>query len=326
MAKVGMVQTRWGHLNRDFSLLTQIQAFALDAHFTVEQKGRNQGAHFINFNGTAGVWRRQCIEEAGGWCADTLTEDLDLSYRAQMAGWDFRFLEHIVSPAELPAEMTALKSQQYRWNKGAAECAVKHVPQVFRQRKIPFTTRVHALFHLMNSSVFLWIVLCSLLSFPLVFIKINNPGYGSLFLFGTILVFSFFVLAAMYFTAFIRVMPKSSWRRFLWMYAAFLSISMGMSLHNARAAMSGYFGRRTPFVRTPKWNLVGEVGTLKNKRYTSGKIPALTWMEGLFALYFGLALFYDLYSGEWGFVIMHLMLIFGFASVFYYSVKHTQAS
>src|SRR5690606_31777859 len=126
-SKIGLIQTRWEHLNRDYSLLTQVQAFALDAHFTIEQTGRNQGSHFINFNGTAGVWRRACIIDAGGWSADTLTEDLDLSYRAQLKGWKFKFLEEVGAPAELPAEMNALKNQQYRWNKGAAECAVKHL-------------------------------------------------------------------------------------------------------------------------------------------------------------------------------------------------------
>lgn len=321
-ANIGMVQTRWGHLNRDYSLLTKVQAFALDAHFTVEQKGRNLGEHFMNFNGTAGVWRRTCIDDAGGWHADTLTEDLDLSYRAQLKGWKFKFLENVVSPAELPAEMNALKSQQYRWNKGAAECAMKHVPLVFKKQKIPFSTRVHAVFHLLNSSVFLWIVVCSVLSVPLVFIKSTNPDYQTIFFAGSILVLSFLILAAMYFTAFVRAAPKTSFFKFLWMYAAFLSISMGMSLHNARAAILGYSGKRTPFVRTPKWNLVGNAGTLINKRYTSAKIPLITWVEGLFTIYFISALIYDFYIGEWGFVFMHLMLIFGFASVFVYSIRH----
>jgi cellulose synthase/poly-beta-1,6-N-acetylglucosamine synthase-like glycosyltransferase len=152
---VGMVQSRWGHLNGDYSLLTKVQSFALDAHFTVEQAGRNRGNHFINFNGTAGVWRRNTIEDAGGWSADTLTEDLDLSYRAQLRGWQFRFVEDLVSPAELPAEINALKNQQYRWNKGAAECARKHLGNVLGASHIPLKTKVHAFFHLLNSSIFI---------------------------------------------------------------------------------------------------------------------------------------------------------------------------
>lgn len=320
---IGMVQTRWGHLNRDYSLLTKVQAFALDAHFTVEQLGRNLGKHFMNFNGTAGVWRRTCIDDAGGWNADTLTEDLDLSYRAQLKGWRFKFLEDVVSPAELPAEMRALKNQQYRWNKGAAECAVKHVPNVFQKEKIPFSTRLHALFHLLNSSVFLWIMVCAVLSFPLVFIKSSNPSYQAVFFAGSILIFSFFILAAMYFSAFRKVAPKANFFSFVWMYAAFLSISMGMSLHNARAAIQGYFGKRTPFVRTPKWNLVGQTGGLSNKRYVSEKIPVITWFEGAFGLYFLLALIYDLSIGEWGFVLMHLMLFFGFTFVFTFSLRQS---
>ena len=119
--EIGVVQTRWGHLNQDYSLLTRVQAFGLDAHFTVEQSGRSQAGSFINFNGTAGVWRKKCIVDAGGWSADTLTEDLDLSYRAQLKGWKFKYLQDVVAPAELPVIMSAIKSQQYRWNKGAAE-------------------------------------------------------------------------------------------------------------------------------------------------------------------------------------------------------------
>src|SRR6056297_2782400 len=137
-AQVGMVQTRWEHLNRDYSILTRLQAFALDAHFSVEQGGRNAGGHFMNFNGTAGVWRKETIADAGGWSDDTLTEDLDLSYRAQLKGWRFVFLEATGAPAELPAVMSALKTQQFRWNKGAAECARKNLGKVFRNPSLPW--------------------------------------------------------------------------------------------------------------------------------------------------------------------------------------------
>ena len=321
-SRIGMVQTRWEHLNRNYSLLTRVQAFALDAHFTIEQTGRNIGDHFINFNGTAGVWRRDCILDAGGWSADTLTEDLDLSYRAQLKGWKFQFLEEVGSPAELPAEMNALKNQQYRWNKGAAECAVKHLKEVISTKRIPFLTRVHAFFHLLNSSIFLWIVLCAVLSLPLVIIKEMHPELKELFYFGSILLLSFVVLALYYYASF-REMEKSKDRaKFFWLYPAFLSISMGMSLHNARAVILGYSGKRTPFIRTPKWNLIGSNGSFANKNYISTKIPVITWFEGLFCLYFLGALVFEIAIGAWGFVPLHLMLIFGFASVFSYSFKN----
>lgn len=320
-ADTGMVQTRWGHLNRDFSLLTRVQAFALDAHFTVEQTGRNLGGHYINFNGTAGVWRRSCIEDAGGWSAETLTEDLDLSYRAQMRGWRFRYLEGVASPAELPAEINALKNQQYRWNKGAAECARKHLLNMWRQPGSSIGTKVHAFFHLMNSSIFIWIVVCAVLSLPLLVFKAHHPEFSTWFHLGGVLILSFVVLAALYFTAYRKIDPFAGRLRFLWLYPAFLSLSMGMSLHNARAVWQGWAGKRTPFVRTPKWNLVGSSGAFSGKAYLTTRIPSAAWLEGVLALYFLFALVYGISSGEWGFVPLHLMLVFGFAAVFGYTLK-----
>jgi len=324
--EIGMVQTRWGHLNRHYSILTRVQAFALDAHFTVEQTGRNLGSHFINFNGTAGIWRRECIESAGGWSADTLTEDLDLSYRAQLKGWKFKFKEDVVSPAELPSEMNALKNQQYRWNKGAAECTVKHLKSVCKSKNLPISTKLHALFHLGNSSVFIWIMICTVLSFPLVYIKASNPQFKALFLLGGLLLVSFAILSGFYYSSFKRIEKGRSKSEFLWMYPAFLSISMGMSLHNARAVWLGYMGKRTPFIRTPKWNIVGTGGTWSGKKYIGKKISLLTWLEGFLIIYFSAALIFEMSVGEYGFIPLHLMLIFGFGVVFIYSLKHSQAS
>jgi len=322
--EVGMVQSRWGHLNRDYSLLTKVQAFALDAHFTVEQSGRNLGNHFINFNGTAGVWRRSCIEDAGGWSADTLTEDLDLSYRAQLKGWKFKFIENLVSPAELPAEMNALKNQQYRWNKGAAECAKKHIGSIFRSKSISIGTKIHAFFHLLNSSIFIWIVICAIASLPLILLKNQVVGYELMFASGGILLFSFFVLAFFYYTSFVSLSTAPK-KKFIWLYPAFLSLSMGMSLHNARAVLLGYFGKRTPFIRTPKWNLVGESGSFRQKKYVDRKVPLISWVEGLLGLYFLAALMVGIRLGEWGFIPLHAMLVFGFFAVFHYSVKHARS-
>jgi cellulose synthase/poly-beta-1,6-N-acetylglucosamine synthase-like glycosyltransferase len=324
--QIGMVQTRWEHLNRNYSLLTRVQAFALDAHFTVEQRGRNLGQHFINFNGTAGVWRRECISDAGGWSDDTLTEDFDLSYRAQLKDWKFRFLEEVGSPAELPAEMSALKNQQYRWNKGAAECARKHIRRVMTRKKIPIATRIHALFHLFNSSIFIWIVLCAILSLPLIQLKLAHPEFKYVFLLGGVLIFSFFILSVFYYTSFRKVDVKSKSIDFLWLYPAFLSISMGMSLHNTRAVLLGYSGKRTAFIRTPKWNLIGRTGSWNNKKYISKKIHFITWFEGLLALYFIFALVYGLKMGEYGFIPLHLMLVFGFTTVFVLSLKQAARS
>ncbi len=169
--KIGVVQTRWGHLNRQFSLLTRVQAFALDAHFTLEQVGRNSQGHFINFNGTAGIWRKECILDAGNWEGDTLTEDLDLSYRAQLKNWKFKYLVDVETPAELPIVISAARSQQFRWNKGGAENFQKMMWRVIKSKNISAKTKTHGLLHLLNSTMFLNILIVGILSIPMLYIK-----------------------------------------------------------------------------------------------------------------------------------------------------------
>ena len=186
--KIGVVQAKWDHLNKDYSILTKMQAFALDMHFTIEQQGRNAAGYFINFNGTAGVWRKATIEDAGGWKADTLTEDLDLSYRAQLKGWKFKYVENVVAPAELPTDMNALKSQQFRWNKGGAETAKKIGLRVINA-ELPLRIKLHAVAHLFNTTNYIFILITAILSVPLLFIKnqvidFNYFKYASIFLMG----------------------------------------------------------------------------------------------------------------------------------------------
>ena len=178
--QTGMVQTKWGHLNRYYSLLTRLQAFGLDGHFSVEQSGRSSAGSFINFNGTAGIWRKSCILDAGGWQDDTIAEDLDLSYRAQMKGWKFKYIEHIHAPAELPVVMSAVKTQQFRWNKGGAESARKNLLKVMKSG-LGFENKLHAFFHLTNSTNFLFILIASVVSIPLLFTKSNHPDLKILF-------------------------------------------------------------------------------------------------------------------------------------------------
>lgn len=164
--KLGVVQTRWAHINRNYSILTKIQAFALDAHFTLEQVGRNSKGHFINFNGTAGIWRKTCILDAGNWEGDTLTEDLDLSYRAQLKKWKFKYLEDVVTPAELPIVISAARSQQFRWNKGGAENFQKMMWKVLKSKNLSAKTKLHGLLHLLNSTMFLNILVVAILVSP----------------------------------------------------------------------------------------------------------------------------------------------------------------
>lgn len=321
---IGMVQTCWGHINRDSNLLTRLQAFGLDAHFSVEQVGRNTMGRFINFNGTAGVWRKACITDAGGWRPDTLTEDLDLSYRAQLKGWQFHYLENVVSPAELPAAMNALKTQQYRWNKGAAECVVKNLPSVLRDPALSFSTKVHALFHLMNSTVFVCILGTALLSVPVLLVKQDHPELRMLFNIAIVFTFALLVLVVFYWIAHRKDMPE--WRgtlRFLWTFPLFLSVSMGLSLHNAIAVLEGYAGRRTPFLRTPK--LGGDKGdkAIRRDGYWRSVISPITVLEGAIAAYAVWGIVIGFRTGDLGLLPYHIMLALGFGLVGWYSVVHS---
>ncbi|ELR69757.1 Glycosyltransferase [Fulvivirga imtechensis AK7] len=318
--EVGLVQTRWGHLNRDYSLLTELQAFGLDAHFSVEQSGRNHAGSFINFNGTGGVWRKKCIEEAGGWSADTLTEDLDLSYRAQMKGWKFRYLENCVAPAELPVIMPAIKSQQYRWNKGAAETARKNLGRLL-QANIRLSIKIHAIFHLFSSSVFVCLLMAAILSIPMLFIKEANPGIEMLFDLGSIFLIGFFSIAFFYWISAKQMQPKHTGRYYFKLFPAFLVVSMGMSLHNGIAVVEGLLGRKTAFIRTPKFNIINRKDSWKNNIYIKPKISPLTILEGLLSLYFIFGVVAGIQLQDWGLIIFHVMLALGFASVFYHSVK-----
>lgn len=317
--EVGMVQTKWKHINEEYSLLTKLQAFGLDAHFSVEQGGRNAGGHFINFNGTAGIWRKQTIIDAGGWQSDTLTEDLDLSYRAQLNGWKFKFIEEIGAPAELPAEMNALKTQQFRWNKGAAECVRKNLHHVLKSDRFSFGTKMNAIFHLMNSSIFICIVIISVLSVPLLFIKSNNPDLSLLFKLASLFVLCVPILALFYYSSFKQTIDKVSFKTFLQFvvyFPLFLAVSMGLSLHNAIAVAEGYLGKKTPFIRTPKFNLDNNrKKSWRSNVYLKKSLNPLTLLELLLAGYFFYGIICGIQLKDYGLLPFHLMLFFGFAYV-----------
>ncbi|MDP3830437.1 MAG: glycosyltransferase family 2 protein, partial [Ignavibacteriaceae bacterium] len=221
--KVGMVQTRWEHLNGDYSLLTKAQALALDGHFVIEQSVRNKAGFFINFNGTGGVWRRECIEDAGNWHADTLAEDLDLSYRAQLNGWRFVYLKDYTSPAELPAEITALKTQQFRWTKGHIETAKKILPHVWRS-KIPLRIKLQATVHLTSNFVFPFILLAAILNVPLTFVK--NSGSHELY-FGVMSVFVLAFISSFTFYLYSQKDIRADWRKKIVLFPLFMAGSMG---------------------------------------------------------------------------------------------------
>ena len=319
--KIGVVQTRWGHVNKDYSILTRLQAFGLDAHFTIEQVGRNSAGSFINFNGTGGVWRKKTIEDAGGWSADTLTEDLDLSYRAQLKGWDFLYREDIESPAELPIIMPAIKSQQFRWNKGGAETARKNFLKVLKA-PIGFVHKMHAFFHLFNSSIFIAILITAVLSVPMLHIKSIHPEMAILFQVGSVFLLGFFSIAIFYWVANKHLMKAKNYKMyFLKTFPIFITVSMGLSLHNALAVAEGLLGFKSAFIRTPKFNISDKNKSWKDNQYIKLQFSWLSIFEMLLALYFAFAILLGISLGDYGLIIFHLMLMLGFLTVFYHSVR-----
>ncbi|MEZ5083663.1 MAG: glycosyltransferase [Bacteroidales bacterium] len=324
--KIGVVQTRWGHINKDYSLLTKLQAFGLDAHFSVEQTGRNAGGHFINFNGTAGVWRKACIEDAGGWEHDTLTEDLDLSYRAQMKGWKFKYLEDVVTDAELPVVMSALKNQQFRWTKGGAENFVKMKSKIWVSKQIPFKTKVHATFHLFNSAIFLCVFTTAFFSVPVLFIKNLFPQYDMVFNISSLFLACTAMLMLFYWTSY-QVKNKkflNNFGGFFSDFVLFLSTSMGMSLHNSVAVIEGYAGKKSSFIRTPKFNIVNSKDSWKGNVYLVDKLNLVTIFEGVLTLYFLFAIVSAFYLKEYGLLPFHFMLFWGFSFVFWLSIRQVR--
>jgi len=315
---VGMVQTRWEHLNSEYSLLTRTQAMALDGHFVIEQSVRNKVGFFINFNGTAGVWRKSCIEDAGNWQADTLTEDLDLSYRAQLRGWKFKYLNNVTSPAELPSEINALKSQQFRWTKGAIETARKILPIVWKS-KLPLGIKVHATFHLTNNLVFPFIIIAGILNVPLVFIK-HAGLYDSYFTFMSVFVFAF--LGSFFFYLFSQKDVYADWRRRLFLFPLFMAGSMGFAVNNSRAVLEGLFKKKSEFVRTPKYSIKDKKDSWTDKKYVPMKISSTVVIEIVLAIYclFGVAS--SLYFLEIAAVPFQLLFFLGFTFVSVMSLKH----
>ena len=319
---VGVVQTKWSHLNAGFSLLTRLQSFGLNNHFTVEQKGRNHAGFFINFNGTAGVWRKSCIIDAGGWQSDTLTEDLDLSYRAQLKGWKFIYREDVDSPAELPITIDALKNQQFRWSKGAAECARKNLLKVFKSKSLSILEKLNAFFHLTNSSMYLCMMILVFLAVPIVYVSLANPLFESYFLLTNIFVLSSCLLGATYFVAnFNRQTPVKSTLNFLFMFPLFLSVCMGIGLYVSYGVVQGYLGVKSEFVRTPKFNVINKFKPSKNV-YGTSKLKPIFFIEILLVVYSFFGIFYSYFHGNYSMLIFLLMILGGSVYSSLYSIRH----
>ena len=320
--KIGMVQTRWEHLNGDYSIITKAQALALDGHFVIEQTVRNKSGFFINFNGTGGVWRKQCIEEAGNWHADTLTEDLDLSYRAQLIGWRFVFLKDFTSPAELPAEINALKNQQFRWTKGAVETAKKILPLVWKS-KIPLRVKLQSTFHLTNNLVFPFILLAAILNVPLIFIK-NSGSHEAYFA-----IMSLFVMASVssfLFYLYSQKEIRTDWRKKIVLFPLFLAGSMGLAVNNSRAVFEGLMNRKSEFVRTPKFKQESDKDVFVGNKYQSKKISFSVYVEAILAVYCLIGLFSSIYFLELASIPFQILFFLGFAFMAFTSIKHAYAT
>ena len=349
-AKIGVVQTRWGHINRNYSLLTKIQAFALDAHFTLEQMGRNAKGHFINFNGTAGIWRKECIYDAGNWQGDTLTEDLDLSYRAQLKGWQFKYLVDVETPAELPVVISAARSQQFRWNKGGAENFQKMFKKILSS-DISLKTKAHCILHLLNSTMFLNVFIVGLLSVPMLYIKNYFSDFDGYFIAMSFFAVSTIIFFICYWNMYKNIQNAKGIKgfiRYTRTFFTFFSVAMGLSLHNTGAVIEGHRRKRSEFVRTPKFNIKSLKDGWKNNKYIKKKPSKNVVYEGILTLYFFFGIvsawlvryigdndlktnptfnvktlfsaneFYMPYDS--GLLIFHIMLTLGFGFIFYKSV------
>jgi cellulose synthase/poly-beta-1,6-N-acetylglucosamine synthase-like glycosyltransferase len=310
---IGMVQARWEHLNRDYSLLTKIQSIFLDGHFVIEHTARNRSGRFFNFNGTAGVWRRVCIEDAGGWQSDTLTEDLDASYRAQLAGWNFVYLKDLVVPAEVPVDMNGFKSQQHRWTKGSIQTGRKLLPAIWRSA-YPWKVKLEASFHLTNNISYLFVVLLALLIVPAIVIR-ERIGWRRV----AILDFPLFFGATFSFIAFYISSQKEigrDWRPTLRCMPFLMSLGIGLSLNNLHAVIEGLFGGKgegkDEFARTPKYRIEGASGEWLSKKYRARGNFSLV-AEVLLATYFLAATVFAVVENYWVGVPFLLVFFNGFA-------------
>jgi len=304
--KTGMVQARWGHLNAGASLLTRLQAMFLDGHLLLEQTARARSGRFFNFNGTAGMWRRRCIEDAGGWEHDTLTEDLDLSYRAQLRGWRFVFLPDVVVPAELPEDIDGFKSQQHRWTKGSIQTCLKILPAVWRSR-IPLTLKTEATIHLTSNFGYLLLILLCLLTLP--HSRTEASFWRTLlvdipiFLATTVSIFIFYAVA-------LRHAHPKTWMQKITLLPGLIALGIGMSVNNARGVLEALFRKQSEFTRTPKrGNPAGQL-----TRY----VPTRTWvplLEVFFALYFLVCLVDACLGGRWTSLPFLALFVIGFSYV-----------
>ena len=316
--KIGMIQTRWGHINRNYNFLTRVQALFLDGHLELEQTARNRSGRFFTFNGTAGIWRKQCIEDAGGWHHETLTEDMDLSYRAQLKGWKFIFFNRVETPAELPVDMDGFKNQQHRWTKGSIQCCKKLLVRIWKS-EFPLYVKLEATAHLTaNFAYLLLIALCFLIPNarqpealgPYAVYLINGP----IFFFASVSVILFYLTSQL-------ALHKEKWWKEIIYLPLLLALGIGMSINNARAVLEALFNHESGFVRTPKYGIAKkkteDTSAWKKSRYRALK-NLNPIVEFAFGCFFTILIADAALSGNWASAVLLLPFPIGF---FYCSVS-----
>src|ERR1017187_2056223 len=307
--KVGMVQTRWTHINRNYSLLTQVEAILLDGHFVLEHSGRARSGVFFNFNGTAGVWRRAAIDEAGGWQHDTLTEDTDLSYRAQLKGWKFIYLQDVECPAELPVEMTAFKTQQARWAKGLIQTGKKILPRVLRS-DAPLHTKIEAWYHLTANLSYPLMIVLSVLMLPAMIIRFYQGWFQMIFIDLPLFMASTFSISSFYLVSQRELFPKS-WPRALLYLPFLMALGIGLTITNTKAVIEALIGKESAFARTPKYHVVSQKDKVGATKYRK-RLGWVPWLELVIGSYFALAVSYAIDNENYITVPFLLLFVIGY--------------
>jgi cellulose synthase/poly-beta-1,6-N-acetylglucosamine synthase-like glycosyltransferase len=306
---VGMVQTRWTHINRHYSLLTEVEAILLDGHFVLEHSGRARSGVFFNFNGTAGMWRRCAIDEAGGWEHDTLTEDTDLSYRAQLIGWKFVYLQDVECPAELPVEMTAFKTQQARWAKGLIQVSKKILPRVLKS-DVSRHQKIEAWYHLTANLSYPLMIVLSVLLMPAMIIRFYQGWFQMLYIDLPLFMASTFSISSFYLVSQKELFPKS-WVRSLLYLPLLMSLGIGLTITNTRAVLEALVGKQTSFVRTPKYRVESKKDKVGAKKYRK-RLGWVPWIELLIGTYFALAVFYAIDNENYFTIPFLLLFVIGY--------------
>ena len=308
-AKVGMVQTRWTHINRNYSVLTEVEAILLDGHFVLEHSARSRSGVFFNFNGTAGMWRRCAIDEAGGWQHDTLTEDTDLSYRAQLKGWKFVYLQDVECPAELPVEMTAFKTQQARWAKGLIQVSKKILPRVLASNASR-SVKIEAFYHLTANLSYPLMIVLSVLLMPAMIIRFYQGWFQMLYIDLPLFMASTFSISSFYLVSQKELFPKS-WLRSLLYLPLLMALGIGLTITNTRAVLEALAGKQTAFARTPKYRVESKKDRVGAKKYRK-RLGWVPWLELLIGTYFALAVFYAIDNENYFTVPFLLLFVIGY--------------